>query len=331
MIVAAVHDPGGTQVWMPVLQRLQAEGKQVKVLAGNPGGPFLARNGIEFQPMSTSLESDDAARLLEGATQLLTGTSWNSNAEQRLRNEAYRREIPSFVLLDFWSNYRERWNESEYVIERMPDRVGVIDEEAREAMVAVGFPQNQITVIGSPHLEQIESLPSSVIQEDPLRVLFLSQPLSVLGYAGEMMDPYQIVMEALEKWGGHRPVLMGIKPHPKEALDVGLIEKCRQAFGNLSLEWISASQPLDTVMDRFEVVIGFATMGLIEARLCGKRSIALRMNSMKVNDVFERYGVEVVEIEGEAILRGIERSFSLINHRDLNQGATNRAWEWIYS
>ena len=86
---------------------------------------------------------------------LFTGTSWAANAEQQLRNEAAALRVPSLVLLDYWSNYRSRWNGASYSIEALSDFVAVMDEETRTEMVEEGFPEEKVLVAGHPYVEEL--------------------------------------------------------------------------------------------------------------------------------------------------------------------------------
>ena len=81
------------------------------------------------------------------ASLLLTGTSYNSvDLEKKFIASARERGVPSLAVLDFWSNFALRFSRGDGGLENIPDRIAVMDEWAREEMIAAGFDATRLVV-----------------------------------------------------------------------------------------------------------------------------------------------------------------------------------------
>src|SRR5207248_11353111 len=65
--------------------------------------------------------------------------------------------VPSVYVLDFWSNYWQRFSDSGKDLKFLPEKICVMDNAAEEAMIAEGIPPDRIAVTGNPHFEDFRS------------------------------------------------------------------------------------------------------------------------------------------------------------------------------
>lgn len=283
-ILVVIHDPGGTKAILPVLIQLIRDSRFiVQVLAGPFAASLVERQGIAFIPVESNVSAEQVFNWFEyfRPDVLFSGTSWNANVEQQCRNEAFRRATSSIVVLDFWANYRLRWQGATYDIANLPDRVCVMDEATQAEMVAEGFPVQVLFVTGHPYLDFLShghlNQTGSRHKQDTSTVLFLSQPFSndvvisglqhALKIAGWMSKADSNVLSKVL-----------VKPHPKEdfeSIQSGINHLAVDS--NISIGLIGKETPVEEAIFQAEVVIGFNTIALLEARAFGKQVYAMEV------------------------------------------------------
>ena len=88
---------------------------------------------------------------------LLTATSANGiDLEKLFLGAARRLGVPALAVLDFWSNYRQRFSDQRDNLIYLPDRIAVMDEHARTEMIAEGFAPELLSVTGQPAFDALE-------------------------------------------------------------------------------------------------------------------------------------------------------------------------------
>jgi hypothetical protein len=299
-ILAACHDPGGTMAMRPVMRRLRNNPNiELQILAGAFARPILDEEKFRWRELPTTLAAEQAREWLksEAPQVLFTGTSWAANAEQQLRNEAAALRMPSLVLLDYWSNYRSRWNGASYSIEELSDFVAVMDEETRTEMIEEGFPAEKLLVAGHPYVEELFANARIVGKDSKSApvLLFISLPLP-----GERLRvaPQQQVATIAEILGGiaartgvNRRLL--VKLHPKEDLN-GWPEVVRAAARpGVEVRLEDGRSRLDDLVAEADLVIGFVSMALIFARAAGRRVVALEELEItgSLRRIYEKAGI----------------------------------------
>ncbi len=284
-ILAVAHDIGGAQAVYPVIPKLRRKPNlQVDVIAGG----FAQKVFTRLRPENTSEDWSDAKideYLVKNCPDLLlSSTSWKSALEQGFRNRARIRGIPSVVLIDFWNNYRLRWQHATYRFEDGPDHVCVMDARTAEAMHQEGYPLTQIHVTGQPHLERCyqrnaQPVSESAAQRD-VEVLFLTIALASMGLKDDALAPIRVICEALGKWYSrtNKPVSLTIRPHPHEAPPADFLDRVREFTPpGVAVQLADRTEPIHLQLKRSDVVLGYITMGLFEARSFGKQAIAIKL------------------------------------------------------
>jgi hypothetical protein len=290
-VVVICGDPGGASALAPVVIRLRDGGKvTVVAMAYRQAITVWEAQKIDHQTVSENLGMGEAAKLLNGwnARLLLCGTSINGvDLELIFMQAANEIGLPSLAVLDFWTNYRRRFTSKpgELVI---PDRIAVMDEQAREEIVASGFPSGRVEITGQPAFDQFAApcIRDYSTRSRELRnslgvgiqdrlVLFASQPLSDLhgydtsspghpGYTEATALP--MVIRALEEVAYEDSVCISllVRPHPRESLAM------YDWVSSSSIKvLVSAAHGLHAVLVAADLVTGMTSVALVEACYLG--------------------------------------------------------------
>lgn len=245
-VIAVSGDPGGANALAPVLKTLRDEGRAtVRALAYNEARDVWSRHGISLEELPSDISRQDiVSKLMESPEGLLlVGTSVNTfELEKQFIDAAREIAMPSLAVLDFWSNYRARFSNTDGRLVHLPDRIAVMDDEAKQEMVQDGFDQHGIEVTGQPAFDELASYRKQFsaeqrkqiraglqVEVDDLLVLFASQPLAeVCGLVGsdELYLGYterevlQQLVAALERISNRtrRKLILLVRPHPRETL-----------------------------------------------------------------------------------------------------------------
>jgi hypothetical protein len=298
-IVVICSDPGAGNAVAPVIEALHTEGRvTVKALAYRETCALWAKRHLTFDKVDEGIPRAALGHLLGNpkASLLLTGTSHNSiDLEREFIAVARKREVPSLAVLDFWSNYVLRFSDGNGHLGCMPDRIAVMDEWAREEMVAAGFDPGRLVITGQPALDDLALLRSQftlarrqvILEElgarpDEFLVLFASQPLSYL-YGTDRADPLYpgfdergvldmllIVLDQLAEEKGQRITFI-IRPHPREK---------PESFSNLRSKAVrivvsKRGEPRDLALAA-DLVIGMNSMLLVETCYLGCLTVSLQ-------------------------------------------------------
>lgn len=290
-IVAIAGDPGGAAALAPVLRLLRQQDRPVQALAYRQAVTHWRNSGLTVEELAESTDCAAAQqRLVDlGATILLSATSDNGvNLEKRFLAAARRLGIPSLAVLDHWMNYRLRFANPKGELAYLPDRIAIMDEQAREEMLAEGLDASRLVVTGQPAFDELAALRRSVtpqqrqairhmlgVANDERMVLFASEPISLMcgttpsqplypGYTEQTV--LRTLAGALERIARRRTekIVLVVRPHPLEKTD--------------SLH-VSVQRPLRLVLDGrgkgrevvlgADLVTGMTTMLLVEACLLG--------------------------------------------------------------
>lgn len=309
-VLAANHDPGGANALAPVLRRLHDEGLvEVVALAYGYGAEAFARHGLAtLPPQSFGVATDGpeaAARLLDRARPdlVLTGTSEVPSLEKPLWAAARRARIPALAILDYWSNYVERFAGpgGSLAPEHLPDAIAIMDEIARDEMTAVGFPAGRLHVTGSPHLEEVASLPAGAAERAArLRadlgvaagahlVVFASEANARLCGVDASSPRFmgftertalEELLGALEALAPRRPLAphVVVKLHPKESpAEYAWLESRGCPF---PLRCVGDVDPRTLILAA-DLVAGMTSMFLLEAVLLGKPVLSLQPGRLR--------------------------------------------------
>ena len=251
-VVVSAQDPGGANSVVPVAEALMRRGEEVVARAEG-----AARGMFEARHIPSGTESEPSVVLL--------GTSGGESIEKRVTTEM-RGKVPTIAVLDFWSNYWQRFSSPGVKdFAYLPDRVCVMDDVAKEEMIAEGFPPERIAVTGNPHFDHFADGITRE-HEDPKRILFISQPLRIdgakPGFTPPALDEYA-VLEAIRD-ALPQNCTLSIRFHPRDIPDK------YDSYLNDRIS-IASEATLEEALSKSGLIIGMATPVLMQAAAAGKK------------------------------------------------------------
>lgn len=276
-VLIASGDAGAGAAIAPVAAALAARpGAEVRVAAAPFSAPHFERASLTVEPF------ERAVPLLAWRPDVcLGGASWGAVSEMPAIAAAGAAGIPTVVMLDFWSHYRERFTAANGRLVQ-PGAIAVIDEDARAGLIAAGLDASRVHVTGGPQFDRLASLGAAfddrartrlrneIAGGDPF-VLFVSQPIEALvgrQWGFTESEVLLQVRDALAQPG--RPAVLGVKWHPREEprpLPAGA--------GRVRLVDLRAYDSVELVLAA-DIVAGINSMLLLEAALLGRLSLSVQ-------------------------------------------------------
>ncbi len=238
-VLFSAQDPGGRNAILPVVEMLKADGAEV---GGDIKNPDI----------------------------FIAGTSAGDSLDKKIMMTLG--DIPSLYVLDFWLNYWQRFSttdKKDFVY--LPSKICIMDDIAKEEMIAEGFPAERLVITGNPHFDHFADNIMSE-NEDENRILFISQPLSSVaslpGFSQILYDEYATlkdvvsVLETLPK-----QYYLSLRLHPKEPAD-----KYEEFLGPRVRR---ATEPtLEEALSGSGLIVGISSPVLMQAVAAGKRVLS---------------------------------------------------------
>jgi hypothetical protein len=308
-VVCFAREAGGAEAIAPVIKKLKRD-YTVLLYARDYAKQVFIRHDLPFIEIPSPdkgvidaiLEKQSPDFIFTSATSL----PWNDMTERYFWQSGLEREIPTMAVIDQWQNYAIRFSGigSEEKLAYLPDYICTLDSYAKNQMIADGIPETKILITGQPAFDAIlhyqkefrdkgekirETLGIS-IGDHPI-IVFVSEALfrdfkSGLGYSE--VDALRILLDSIkteaETNKGQKYTLI-IKLHPQNRLedfDALDIDRYRNFF---TICWIGTEvPPRDTVMIA-DIVVGMASILLVESILLQKPTISLQPNTQKDNNL----------------------------------------------
>ena len=193
-VLATSWHPGGANAIVPVIKKLQSDGKvNITVLGHQYSEAIYKAAGIPYNTLRTYglkdvSEGSMAAILAQEIPDLvLTGTSVQDEenrdvieqtitlaARKRTTGKEKRRATLTLAVIDVWSKYSQRF--SDLYDEKtgrhiyLPDQIAIMDEYAQNKMLAEGFNPFTLSITGNPDFDNLEELARNFTQEDIRRI-----------------------------------------------------------------------------------------------------------------------------------------------------------------
>jgi hypothetical protein len=295
LVLVVCGDAGGAAAVAPVTAQLECENQLTPhVLAYRYALPAFRENHRAVREMTVTPDESGAEADLKtlNPVLLLTGTTWRPVQPEKVFIAAARAVgVPSLTVLDYWSNYRARFNDEAGALAYLPDCIAIMDTQAREEMLSEGFPAEKLVVTGAPHLdslsadraafgdeERIAWRASHGVERQETTILFASQPLSVLygdalGYTEQQV--LAMLIDTLDSIAERDNIelTLAVRPHPRE--DLLKFEGVRSR----RIRMINAAQGTGrTWAMACDLVVGMNTELLLEACYLGCLTISLQPN-----------------------------------------------------
>ncbi|MEO6845642.1 MAG: hypothetical protein ABI443_00160 [Chthoniobacterales bacterium] len=298
IILSICGDPGGAAALAPVLTALhKIEDLEIVNFAYSHARGVLGKRNISYRALTDETSREEVKRCFDEVQPdaLFTATSLNGiNLEHLFIDEALERGIYSLAVMDFWSNYRARFESAKKTF-HLPDEIAVMDDFAAQEMEKQGFVKDRLIVTGQPALDDLVADRSSDRKElathlrsdigvtaETLVVAFVSQPPIGEWGADENHPKYPgfskstvlpMLINALEQISkdSKRSVALVIRPHPREKED--------------DFSWV-ASEKIKVLVHRegnsrkfvqaCDLVTGMNSVLLLEASLLGCTVLSLQ-------------------------------------------------------
>jgi len=328
-VVAVASDAGGANAVAPVIRALRVQEQvEVHALAHQSAATVWKDWRLSCERLPRAIPTSLATARLRDVSLLLTGTSAAPiDCEKKFIAAARASGIPSLAVLDFWSNYAERFSDARGRLIYLPDRIAVMDTDARDAMIAAGIPPDRLVVTGQPAFDELADLRrrftptqrrmiriNSRVPSNALLVLFVSQPLVRL-FGTDATNPrcpgydersaFSAVVSALEEIAAQseRDVVLIVRQHPKER-----VGQWRQAQSEqIRIDVLHEHSPRQ-VMLAADLVVGMTSTLLVEACLLGCVTVSLQPN-LRTPDKFplSRWGVGCSIYRADEIKPALEK------------------------
>src|SRR3989344_4770440 len=153
-ILVSASDPGGGNAVLPVVQLLRSAGHSVTSIIDGASRGIFQSMGVDIID-ATNFTDAMLAELCSGKKfdVFFSGTSIGDTIEKRLLMFCRERSIPSVFVVDFWSNYWQRFSSHVKDMKYLPDVICVMDKRAKDDMIKEGFNEKKIVVTGNPHFD----------------------------------------------------------------------------------------------------------------------------------------------------------------------------------
>lgn len=281
----------------PVLRRLRSSHVTARALAYKEAVSIWRDRGLEFEEVADAISEDEAAEFMStsGAAALVVSTSGNSiDLERRFITAARRIGTPSLGLLDFWSNYVDRFGDAQGRLVYVPDLIAVMDETARAEMIDLGFDPERLVVTGQPAFDdlpliregfntsrrrqirhELGAAPGAKLvtfASQPMAAVFGASPMSrrYLGYTEH--DVLRALIHALEGVTERGVgIVLAIVPHPRED------PRGLRALTSHEIDIVVSRThlPLEVLMAA-DLVVGMNSIVLMEASYLGCLTLSLQ-------------------------------------------------------
>jgi hypothetical protein len=313
------HHPGGANAILPVLIALRDRGGYCEGMVSQLSQGVLSSCFPSTYLMDDRVREDFAIDTIRkfNPDLVVLGTSEPEDLvlgkpEAVFAFVAQKQKIPSISVLDFWSGYRARFSLPGSVhLDALPDAICVMDERAKEKMVAEGFPDKLLFVTGNPywdHLGRVKRELDCVNRQVLKRgmgivgrklILFISQPLSGLRNWHGQYDEHK----ALEKLSESVALVcegdevdLWVKPHPRE--DKAALSEAIRSSG-IRARVMDAGEEAYRTGRAADLIIGMFSMLLVEFALLGLPVVSFQP-VVKSEDAFHLgFGIKTIVTEDE--------------------------------
>lgn len=321
------RDPGGANTIIPLVEPLKEKGYETRLFGKDVAlekylkAGLSSLNIIDFVKI-INLKSIEDFLMHEKPDFIITGTSADDFTEKYIWKAAEKLNIPSFAILDQWTNYgirfskykiseiREYSNDKKHLF--LPSKILVMDDYAKKEAIKNGLESLRILVTGQPYFETILKEKKKISQETILKIkeklginesdfiiTFASEPLSkdynnaenYWGYSE--LTIFKEILESLKiiSFKYNKNVCIIIKLHPREDIDnyKDMIPSFKEEKINIIIDKNSYSWDLILASD---LICGMSSMFLIESVVLGKPTISVQIGLNRVNPfILDRRGI----------------------------------------
>jgi len=273
-ILIVSHDAGGAEI-ISAWVRKHAEDEYFFVLEG-PAVNIFSRKIKNLKNNS----SNTLPSLLTLCDWVLTGTSWASDLEKEVVDQAVKNKIFVVSYLDHWVNYPERFIYKQQTI--LPSEIWVGDVEAMK-IAMMHFPKEKIVLVPNQYLldirEKVAKTPIIERDDQSVRILYVCEPIAAHAtkkYGNEKYfghTEYELLSYFLNCLHANKNFLKNvgsvkIRCHPSEEKS-----KYNGILADYKDTLVAVSNNEDLLSDLMQAdwVVGISSMALVVALFIGKK------------------------------------------------------------
>lgn len=306
-----------------------AHGKAVAVFE-RAGLPVLA---LEEEPTAAQV---DALLVRERVRCVLTGTSMRPERDDLLWSGARRAGIASLAVLDHWCNYAERFTQRT-AFDTLPGTLAVMDDVAREALMAAGCPPETLRVTGQPYFDDLLVRMAALDREQVRRELGVPLDRRLVVFASEPQERYYgdalgytestALQAAIEALGRIDPdALLIVKLHPLEH------DAAHDAVHSEQLPVevrVLRAYPATHLVVAADAVLGMTSVFLLEGAMGGRPTLSIRPGGNPGDHFLSRHAaaitsvVDAAEVERE-LAQALALGVGPARGADVGAGAVQR-------
>lgn len=309
------QDPGGTNALIPIIRELGGT-SYIAVIGKDSAIPIYERKGIPFVPINkitNRFDTESIKKIIADyqPDMVLTGTGAADFFERYIWAASRELFVKSVAVLDSWCYYGLRFSnytfkeiekyEAKREIMYLPDRLLVMDQDAKTACVKEGIDGSIIYPCGQPFFQELSE---SFAQLDQKDVVFYQQKISsgdkkkIIIYASDNLSDsfppngrifwgydektiFLDILSAIEKVCTKKEkYVLVIRPHPKEKK--GTWEKVIDNLDVKELKVIvDGTVKEEIAISSADLVIGMWSMFLTESIIAKKRVISVQIGAKR--------------------------------------------------
>lgn len=285
-ILLYARESGAANVLVDFAKCFSARSSLLLKIGAEPAAQVVFEKNC-FSVSAYSEIFDENRLLCAGTKAIITGSSIPPEREVALWELAHEKKIPSLALLDQWMNYRTRFAlDHKPDSKHLPTAIGVMDELCKKEMIAEGFLESQLFIIGSPYFCDISRVHRLPIEKETgkISVLFLSEPRKSgvdkdFGYSEQ--DALDALVRALKKSPElkNKKLDLRIKLHPRnKAEDIKLPVNTQTHNQPHIHARLAEDAPMRELLLNSNLVAGMSSAALLEAAALGIPYLSIQPN-----------------------------------------------------
>ncbi|MFQ5788479.1 MAG: hypothetical protein ACE5H1_10935 [Thermodesulfobacteriota bacterium] len=308
-IICYAREAGGAEAVAPVVEELIKD-YDATLLAREMAQTVFEQYQLPFLPVEANVRSDTYSFLREQIKEkphfLFTSASslpQNDMTDRYLWCWARERGVKSMAILDQWQRYCERFSglsKNEHMV-YLPDKIGIMDEYAREEMIKLGFHPDILAVTGQPSFDRLRKYSESKMfkrkrvtvrkhvgaenDEKTIIVVFVSEKIRRGVLKSELnYDETKVILALIKQLrrvvvnDKQKRIWLVIKPHPNNNTeDFSSIPF--GSNGKLVVQLSPSDLPGRELIEGADLVIGMSSVLLVESAIIGVPVVSAQIGS----------------------------------------------------
>jgi hypothetical protein len=302
-MLSFTREAGGAAAIAPVCRELRAQA-DLLLLAKGPAVTVFRDRGLDAVEIG-AFDGAEVERLCAGALGGLPQLVFTSATslptldmtERLLWRWAARHRVPSAALVDQWQNYALRFSgpAPDERLAYLPDRIMLMDDQARREAIADGLPAERLVVTGQPAFDDIRREHAALLADrarlraahgmpaEAYVVTFVAESLASdygdsLGY--DEQSTLVFLGDALQEIApAAGPLFLAIKLHPQN--DPAQFGWARERWPGLTPLLVAREATPREMIVMSDLVVGMTSVMLVEAILAGRPTVSLELDARR--------------------------------------------------